>query len=559
MNCQIFKNESSFLFFVLIISFVLNIYGINWGLPACWNTDQSVTTSLNMLKNNNLIPEDYLHPSFYYYVLLIFIVPYLISLYLFYPQFSSFLCSSKVSWNYMAINYPDIATGIFIFARLSSVLFSLITVWLVYRIGKLAHSEKAGVFSALILALTMDFVNWAHIEKSVALVNMLIVASIYYAILFLKEAPRSKMFLTSCFLGGLAVSVKFNGGISFLIIAMVAILSYFFKENKALFRDKCVAFFKMFVPGVAVYILTFLLTSPGIILKANKFFIESSVEYKDKFLPTNGSVFFKICFGNLIGIADTLTQMFGIPFALLIGGGVVYVIFKYCRRSLVFAGFVSIPLVTVGFLILSPRVFSSANSKFIAQITPILAIIGGIFTADILNYKCSYRVGKLLKIVILALIFSISFFYCFALDRIFICNDIRYTATKWILENIQYKSDLIVVNQLEYSLGIDVLKYYNVYVLGDSPGTKGSYSFINKQYGAIDEKELDKINRFKSVYIIRPCWQLRHRYACPSFPMLEGDLKLLKVFERNSPWYWRPSLGGYETSSIEIYEKIFKD
>lgn len=549
------KKEYFFLSLILLLSFVLNVYGLNWGLPSCWNTDQSVTTALNMLKDKTFLPQDYLHPSLYYYILIIFIAPYLLFQSVFYANFDSFLSASKISWNYMAINYPDLATGIFIAARLSSVLFSLLAVFLVYRIAKALHSVRAGLFSALILAVTMDFVNWAHMEKSVALVNLLILFSAYYAILLFRGGYGRREYFLYCILGGLSLSAKFNGGVTFLLIPIISLWRSFITGANILLKEKILIFLKTFFTGIIIYSFAFILTSPSILLRANKYYTESVAEYGNKLIPGNFVVLLKIYLINIMSIFESLVQMLGVPLALLAGCGLVYGTFKYCRRLQAASVLIYFPLITICSLALSPRIYLSANSKFIVQIVPFLAILGGFFTADLLTGVICKNARRVAVTIILAGVFVISFFYCFSLDSIFAYDDLRYHAGKWLKLNIPPGSNIIINNQLEYSITIEALKDYNIYVLGDIPGAKGAYGFIGGEYFNIDNNRYGKINSLSQAYVIRSCWQMKRNLVSTPLDALSGNLMLIKVFERKRPWYWNPGIGGYEPSRIEFYKR----
>lgn len=552
------NKERFFLLLILFLSFCLNIFGIRWGLPSCWNTDQSVTVALNMLKNKTFIPQDYLHPALYYYVLICFLAPYVLFQYVFYPGFDTFLSAARVSWNYMAINHPEMASGIFINARSLSVLFSLLTVILVYKTTKIIHSGQAGLFSALILTITMDFVNWAHIEKSVALVNLLILLTAYYVILILKNGYALRKYFLGCLFGGLALSVKFNGALTFLIIPVISAYRGFEKQLPGYFKINFLKFIKTFCSGSVIYILAFVLTSPSILLSLNKYYTRSTSEYGNKLLPASLLELSKICLSNILYMTETLIQMFGLPLALLSACGLGYVMFKYCRRIPAFFVVVYFPIITVCLLSLSPRIYLWANSKFLAQITPFLAILGGVFTADLLRGTIFCNVKIFLKIIVLFIIFISSLVYCLSLDNIFAHNDLRYRASEWVKINIPFKSNIILLNQLEYSLDVKILNDFNVYVLGDSPGTKGAYSFVNRCYYNIDNDALKKVKDLNQSYAIRSCWQLKHNLTCASLGILSGENKLIRTFERKAPWYWNPSMGGYEPSRIEIYKLIKK-
>ena len=251
-------------------------------------------------------------------------------------------------------------------------------------------------------------------------------------------------------------------------------------------------------------------------------------------------------------------QMFGIPLFILVGCGLSYGIVKYCLNSKPLFIVACVPLVTICFLAFSPRIYLSANSKFIIQAVPFMAVLGGVFSDDFMSGKVFSGLKSNFKTIFLLVIFIVSFFYCLSLDSILTRGDIRYLTHKWLVENIPVESNIIVTNQLEYSLGVGVLKDYNVYVLGEVPGTKGAYSFIKGKYANIALCDMPKIDSLNPAYIIRSCWQLKRSLACARLDTLSGEFVLLKSFERQQPWYWNPSIGGYEPNKIEIYGKSSK-
>ena len=547
------KTEYWLLAAILLISFWLNLYGINWGLPSRWNVDQSVTPALNMLKNKSFSPQIYFHPSFYYYFLVLFLAPYLLFQYTFHADFSSFLSKASVSWNYMALSHPDLATGIFIWARLSSVLFSVLTVLVVYRIGKTIHSSGAGLFSALILALTMDFVNWAHMTKIIPPVNLLTLLSIYYVFLVFKEENIRKNYLLCCLFGGLACSVKLNGGITFLLIPIVAFWQ-FKRNSRVLSKGHFWGILKTILSGIGVYLFAFFLSSPNILLEASRYYTGAVDMYKGRMVPTSFGVISKIWLPNLVGLSTSLIWMFGIPLALLIGCGLFYILLnKYYRRLLAVRIMVFLTVIVTCVFALMPRVYKSPDSKFMIQIVPLLAVFGGIFLNDFLSGKILPNLRQWFKTAGLAVIFVISFFYCLSLDNIFAYDDLRYHATKWIKSNVPAGSNIIVNNPLEYSLGVEILKDYNMYILGDEPGTKGAYGFRGGEYYGIDDNKLQEIKSLDLSYVIRSCWRLRHSCSCSSLDRFTKEMKLVKTFERKKQWFWSPDIGGYEPSQIEIY------
>lgn len=554
-KCSV-KREHLFLAGILLLSFLLNIYGLNWGLPSRWNVDQSVTAVLNMLKDKSVFPQIYAHPSLYYYVLLLYLLPYLAVQYIFSPVFSAFVAASKISWNYMAVNYPGFAAGIFIWARSLSVIFSLLTVFAVYKIGSVVHSKKAGLFSALTLTLTMDFVSTAHLVKSISLVNLLTVISVYYAILVFKEYNFKKNFLLCCLFGGLACSTKFNGGMTFLLIPVLAFWRYPLQGRNILSKKYFVSVSKTIFLGTAVYILALLATSPIILCKAARFYTDAVVVRKTTgaLIPRDIHSVAKIFFPNLVFLIHTSVTMFGIPLFLVIICGLAYSLGRCGLGDPAVSILCVFPVINLCLFALSPRVYESANSKFLIQFVPLLAVLGGIFLADLLKQRASIIRGQLAKAAVIVIFIS-AFFYCVSLDNLFAYNELRYHATKWIKSNIPKGANIVVLNQLEYSLGVEVLSDYNVYVIGGEAGSKGAYSFIKGEYAAIKEKKGDLLKKLDSFYVVRSSWKMNQSPMINfhSLDILPSGYKLRKILERKKFWYWNPCIGNYEPDRIEIF------
>lgn len=539
---------------ILLVSFFLNIYGINWGLPARWNVDQPVTTALNMLKDKSIFPQDYFEPSLYYYVLIMICAPFLLISMLFNKEFLSIIADAKISWNLMALHHPDVASHIFMIARFSSVLFSLASVFVTYRLAKKIGGARVGLFAALALALTMDFVNWAHMDKSIALVNLLSLLAVYYlVILYSNNHYMRKTFLLACLFAGLASSTKFNG---MLTISVVPLAVWKMKPGSGSGLKNGFFCAREIFLGLSVFLGTFVLTSPALIFKSRLFFLNSIQTRRETFFMNGLFDTLKIWLPNMARILQTFTDMLGIPLFLLAAAALVYCLRLFNKPAIRILYFFIFCLVL--FFSFNKRVFISPDSKFFIQTVPYLSVLSALFINDLLGGDVFSGTKRRVKIIIIFLVFSTSFIYCLSLGEIFANSDVRYQATKWFLDHNNERNNIIINTQLEYALGIDVLRHHDVYVLGGKPGTKHAYFFKDGRYFLMSESIFKSIRAgkgFSFAYVVVPYWGFKSgkSYASAKIEAAGKKLSLAKRFERKNPWYWNPGIGGYEPAGIELY------
>jgi len=105
--------------------------------------------------------------------------------------------------------------------RLSSILFSLITIWLVYKIGKEIKDKKTGLWAAILTGVNPLLIYFSQELRMYALVTMWLTASIYFLVKILKK-PDWKNILGFNIMTGLSF-VTFYGSI-FLIGAEILYL-----------------------------------------------------------------------------------------------------------------------------------------------------------------------------------------------------------------------------------------------------------------------------------------------------------------------------------------------
>ena len=133
---------------VMILGVLLRIWGLYWGLPFGYNPDENriLLITINFF-TGDFNPHHFIYPTFFMYIL-----------------FGVF----SVIWETCSFffNLPDPIFGFFmdpsffyLTGRLVSVAFGAATVYLLYRLGCEAFSQKLGLLAAFFLC-----VNFLHIK-----------------------------------------------------------------------------------------------------------------------------------------------------------------------------------------------------------------------------------------------------------------------------------------------------------------------------------------------------------------------------------------------------------
>ena len=453
---------------ILLLSLFLNIVGITWGLPDRWNVDESVASVLKMAYDKKITPEnDITHPTFYYFFLIVFLGFFILLLKLTgYPLYLA-ASSSAVSWVNFASSDPFLASSLYIIARMLSAILGVATVFTVYLIAKKIYSKKVGLFSALILALSIGFIVDSHYAKSSSLVGLLSVLTVYFCIRAVYNGKFRRDFLIASFLAGLSLATKFNGGI--LILPLITTYLYNYTSNYP-FTHKSIIYFlkhlktlvnsKIVISAIGIYILGFFIGFPGFFLNFTKY--HSGLRFYEKhyfigylspglraldFLKSAGSYFYR------------LIDIYGISLFLIVFAGLIAVSKDKNQGKKII-----LSLVIPYFLIISSiQITKQPIAKYIILIVPFLAIFGGLFLNKLTE---SRRVPNGIKYLFFLLVLFFSFRHIAYTENIFLKNDIRYIATEWIDKNIPYGASIEIFSELDWYFSSRLLRKYNVVFFG---------------------------------------------------------------------------------------------
>ncbi len=155
---------------ILLLSTALGIRGLDWGLPYQWHPDEKVQLADTMVAARTLEPPHFINPSLHAYTTYVAVrLAYALA-----PR-QALRYQRVANAELMNPEHPDrqIQFLAFRLARLCSVLFQLLTVLLMFRIGRDVVDETTGLVAAWFTAATMGLVNMAHFATGESLLVLL--------------------------------------------------------------------------------------------------------------------------------------------------------------------------------------------------------------------------------------------------------------------------------------------------------------------------------------------------------------------------------------------------
>ena len=208
-----FTREHLWLGAILIVAAYLRFWHIGWSLPELYEEAISVRLSVQYWKFGSagidLAPRFFTYPAFTFYLQFAAEAVWygLGRIFGLYNGFDAFAAANKT----------DFTTFAYI-GRTISCLFDLGTIVTAYAIAKRLLNERAGLISALILAICTVHIKEAHLVNVDTPLTFFCILTVYCSLrYFEKPSMRFAIFAGVCM--GLAMAAKYNGAVVGIAIA----------------------------------------------------------------------------------------------------------------------------------------------------------------------------------------------------------------------------------------------------------------------------------------------------------------------------------------------------
>ena len=274
---------------ILVLALVLRLKGVSWGLPYSFvNADEStVVPKAAAAARGHLNPQFFFYPSLYFYL-----------------AGALYVLAAPVWWllgngDLLSLTSLIVDPGpYFLLARLLSVAMGTASVYLVYRLGRVAFGRPAGLLAALFLAVAPLHVAYSHM----AVTDVTAVALALLALVLLQRAAgatseagaddeardwldavagrlaaerrAARWLVLGAVAAGLATSTKYNLGMLVLPATVAAVLACRAEAARRVAAGGRAALVWLRMLALRVYLpmlLAFVAASPFVVLDAPHF------------------------------------------------------------------------------------------------------------------------------------------------------------------------------------------------------------------------------------------------------------------------------------------------
>lgn len=415
------KTHVFLLFLIMLTGGACRFYNLNWDDGYNYHPDEmNITAAVSRIA----IPHQ-LDPAFFAYNGL------LLYLYRTTAQLASTV-TDDTSWT-------EAWARITLIGRFFSALFSTLSIYLIYRIGKKTINETAALLAAFLTAATVGLIQAAHFGVTESLLLFLLLAIAGCAL----DAVQEKAFVprhwyAMAALCGLALGTK-SSALLFLLVPCTAGALIFFRE-----RDRRIV--RSAVPLCLVMLMVFFLVSPYSFLKFSAF--ADTMRYESNVVWGRVQVPYTLQFHNTLPYWFFFKHLHWhagliIPAAGFLGM-VMWFIAIVRKREAVDA----LPLLL--FALVYWLYVGSWHAKFIRYTLPMLPflILGACW---LFNRMFRHRVMKSLAVILILFTLITTALWAGAFMSVYRSPATRTAASQWIYEHIPPQS---VVLQEHWDYGV---------------------------------------------------------------------------------------------------------
>ena len=243
-----------YLLVILFAAAALRFYGLRHGFPFEFHVDEwfTVNKTREMYLLGSFRPPAFIYPSLVYYLLL--------------------------AWAYVVGLFREPTLyDLYLAGRLISALAGTVNVFAVYRLGRRAYGEAAGLLAAALFAFTVTALRESHYYTPDPLNTLFITLAVDFCVrVALGDHARNYFFAGAA--AGLAAGSKYNG--AFLMLPLL--LAHFLRArgqaasgesaspNRA--SSLKILFSKRLVAAALLSLAVFFVTTPYAVVEAGKFY-----------------------------------------------------------------------------------------------------------------------------------------------------------------------------------------------------------------------------------------------------------------------------------------------
>lgn len=255
------KRSNQVLIGIIILGFLLRIWGISFGLPYLYHPDEpnKILIAQRIFKTCNLNPRYFNKPSLFIYFNAIAYLPY----YLLGKLIGVFQTPNDIAGPFMlalGVGRTSMPTTVLL-GRLLTVAFGVAAIPIEFLLGReLSDSPVLGLFAALMVSISPTHVVNSHFITSNAFLVFFILLTAW-ASLRIYYQNTTRYYIMAGIAAGLAISSKYNGG---AVVSVILAAHFLRNEWRGLIDLRLYLAF-------ALMLVAFVITTPFAVLDYRSF------------------------------------------------------------------------------------------------------------------------------------------------------------------------------------------------------------------------------------------------------------------------------------------------
>lgn len=442
------------IYLILILGFILRIYGINWDQGFNLHPDERaiILFTLPLHLPNSLMeflgPQSGLNPHFFAYGSLPLYILKTIS------TIASLLDPTLATYQHM-----------YFVGRWVSVIMDLGTILLIYKLSKKLWGTSTGLISSFFYTVSVLPIQLSHFYTVDTPLTFLITLLLYLLILFYEHPSRERALQIS-FILGLSLATK-NSAVAILSSVGVALSADFIlliaKSPSKLFSLRHITPHLRYIASYAflIFVITpfiFIAAEPYAWISFNEFWQQTLQQYQ----MTHNAFTFPYTL-QYVGKTPYIYELKNI---FLWGMGPILSIFSYV--GILYLSYISIfktkeakwaqELIIMFFFWTYFFIiggFAIGFMRYMLPLYPILCIAAGFLVHKLLQFFSPYA-----QTVVIVFSFFVCLIYPLSFMHIYTQTHTRIEATDWILKNIPY-GKTIAIEHWDDSLPLVNLENYS--------------------------------------------------------------------------------------------------
>jgi 4-amino-4-deoxy-L-arabinose transferase-like glycosyltransferase len=437
------RAAAALLLAILVLALVLRLKGIAWGLPYSFvNADEStVVPKAFAAARGHVNPHFFFYPSLYFYL-----------------AGAVYVVAAPVSWllghgNLLSQTSFVVDPGPhFLLGRLLSAAMGTASVYLVYRLGRVAFGRPAGLLAALFLAVVPLHVAYSHM----AVTDVTAVALSLLALVLLQGAAGAappddvsgedsgrgrRRLVLGALVAGLATSTKYNLGLLVLPATVAAVFACRAEARRRVASGGRIALVWLRLLALRVYLpmlAAFVAASPFVVLDAPAFLRDFSRQ--SRIMDRGWLGFEHVRNGFWFNVTPNLTGAIGVVLLAASVAGLGWAIWRRTRFDLMVA-----PYVIVAFLYIGT--WKELADRYLLPIVPLVALLAARLGVELVGaWPRRRRVVAPLVAAVLVVAVVLPLSASIAFDRTLSGTDTRAVAKAWIEAHLPAGSLIAVEN-----------------------------------------------------------------------------------------------------------------